>query len=208
MNSLVSPTVDNSAVLAEQNTPIDELVRREIAKLRTQAEADGREMGLIEGRKAGREEATAALLNATQSLHEACSQLAAPLANKERDLATLVTDLAFELARHIIDTEVTASVGSLEKLLTKLIQEAAAERTSGQNILVRLNPADYATITSLSVIEGVNLLADIKISRGGALLEIFNPDGDASDKITWDATLEARTESIHTALGLSRQALQ
>ena len=101
----------------------------------------------------------------------------------------------------------TVSTGSLEKLVAKLIQEAAAERTAGQNILVRLNPADCDAIKNFGTIEDVNLLADIKISRGGAVVEIFNSDGDGGDKITWDATIEARTDCIHSALALSKQAI-
>jgi flagellar assembly protein FliH len=194
--------IDDSALPSGQNDVIEETVRREITKIRMQAETEGRETGLAEGRQAGQNEAADTLLNATNALREAWSQLAVPLANKEQELAELVTDLAFELARHIIGNEVTASTASLKKLVLQLVQEAATERHTSQTILVRLNPIDYAALNDFSALENLNLLADIKISRGGALLEIFNPDGDASDKITWDATIEARIGSIRAALAL------
>ncbi len=203
-NAAEPEPVRDEAAAVEREEEIAALVQREITKLRTRAEMDGREAGLAEGRKAGEDETKSALQSAALALRDAWAQLDAPLAKKEQDLAELVTDLAFELARHIIGSEVTASAAGLKKLVVELVQEAAAERRPGQSILVRLNPADHAAIISVADIENVNLFADPKISRGGALLEIFAPGAEASDKITWDATIEARIETIKAALALNK----
>ncbi|MDE8349103.1 MAG: FliH/SctL family protein [Acidocella sp.] len=192
--------VPDEAAKAERETErkaeMAAMVQCEIIKLRARAE--------MEGRKAGEDEAKRVLQSAASALQDAWAQLEAPLAKKEQDLAELVTDLAFELARHIIGSEVTASAASLKKLVAKLVGEAAAERREGQNILVRLNPVDHAAINNVADIENLNLLADPKISRGGALVEIFLPGAESSDKITWDATIEARIATIKATLALNK----
>ncbi|HQT63556.1 MAG: hypothetical protein B7Z75_07110 [Acidocella sp. 20-57-95] len=191
-----------------QTEEIDLRVQQELARCRAAAEAEGRSVGLAAGRQEGwqegRREATAEMQSASAALRDAWSQLAAPLAQKERDLAALVTDLAFELARHIVGSEVKASAASLQTLVTDLILEAATECKPGQTILVRLHPTDHAVIVGTTDVATVNLLADGKITQGGAMVEILNPDGDASGQPSWDATLEARIDAIRTSLALNR----
>ncbi|HYP63660.1 MAG TPA: hypothetical protein VEQ16_07215, partial [Acidocella sp.] len=46
------------------------------------------------------------------------------------------------------------------------------------------------------------LVADEKITPGGAVVEIITQDGDPVDKVEWDATLQGRLATIRTALGL------
>jgi len=173
-----------------------------VAALRAQAEAEGRANGEAAGRQAAQSEASASLSTAITALRDAWSQLAEPLAQKEQDLAELVTDLSFELARHIVGVEVSANADGLKSLVAKLILEAAAERQPRQSIVVRLNPADHAQLSPVMQLDEGHLMADAAIARGGAIVEIVAPGGDPNDKIEWDATIGARIENIRAALAL------
>lgn len=175
---------------------------QEVARLRAQAEAEGRAEGEAAGRLAAQACAVAGLDPAIAALREAWSQLAAPLAQKERDLAELVTDLAFALARHIVGAEVRDNADSLKALVARLIGEAEAECRPGQSIVVRVNPADHALLAPAWQIENAHLLADAQISQGGAMVELIAPDGGPAGKIEWDATIETRLGEIQAALAL------
>jgi flagellar assembly protein FliH len=188
--------------MEEHRRAIAAEVAATVARLRVQAEAEGRASGAAAGRQAAQAEASASLATAITALREAWSQLAAPLAQKEQDLAELVTDLSFELARHIVGVEVSANPDSLKALVAKLILEAAAERQPRQSIVVRLNPADHAVLTPVIELSDGHLMADTAIARGGAIVEIVAPSGDPNDKIEWDATIGARIENIRAALAL------
>jgi flagellar assembly protein FliH len=194
--SAIDPVMDDyrRSVAAE--------VAATVATLRIQAEAEGRANGEAAGRQAAQSEASASLSTAVTALRDAWSQLAAPLAQKEQDLAELVTDLSFELARHIVGVEVSANADSLKSLVAKLILEAAAERQPRQSIVVRLNPADHLLLSPVMQLDDGHLMSDAAIARGGAIVEIVAPGGDPNDKIEWDATIGARIENIRAALAL------
>nr|WP_246344177.1 FliH/SctL family protein [Acidocella aromatica] len=143
-----------------------------------------------------------ALASAETALQTAAAQLSEPLAKKERDLAGLVTELAFLLARHIIGAEAGSNIEGLHILVTTLLEEAAAERGPRQTLQLRLNPADHAQIAPLIETQTVQLIADEKIAPGGAVAELSSPEGDPLNKIEWDATLQGRADAIRDALGL------
>jgi flagellar assembly protein FliH len=196
-----APNADKAAQAAADETAAQAL-RAELAALRSRAEAEGRAKGEAEGR-ADLQAQSETLRQAASALRAVGNQLAAPLADKEQDLADLVLDLAFELARHIVGVEVASSPASLKTLVTKLIQEAAAERGPKQSLVVRLNPADHALIEPLMMADNAHLLSDAKISRGGALVEVIAPNGDPIDKTEWDATIEGRIAAMRAALSLN-----
>jgi flagellar biosynthesis/type III secretory pathway protein FliH len=189
------------AAIAAQEAEMARRVRQEVAKLRDAAEAEGRAAGeaAIHAIMAPR---AAALETALAALQEAALQLAAPLAQKERDLAALSVELAYLLARHISQ----GADANLQGLVTKLLDEAAAERGARQTLRLRLNPADHIQLDGRLPAESAELVADEKITPGGAVVEIITPDGDPVDKIEWDATLEGRWETIRAALGLPGEA--
>jgi flagellar assembly protein FliH len=189
--------LDEEAMRAE----IAREVAAEVARLRARAEAEGRAQGEAEARVALEAEAQA-LRQAVAALTDSARQLAAPLADKELDLADLVMDLAFELARHVIGVEVASSPASLRTLVTRLIQEAAIERGPKQSIVVRLNPEDHAVIEPMLMADNAHLLADSAIAQGGALVEIIAPNGDPIDKTEWDATIDSRMATMRAALAL------
>jgi flagellar assembly protein FliH len=191
----------DAAIIAEQEAEIARRVRSEISRLRAQAEAEGRAAGEAQASAARAPEA-AALQAAIAALAEAARQFAAPLAGKEQELAELVTELSFVLARHITGAEASTEPAGLQSLVSRLIAEAARERGPRQSLRVRLNPADLAQIAPQMPPGSAILLADDAIGRGGAVVEIIAPEGDPIDKIEWDATLAGRFEAIRTALAL------
>lgn len=191
----------DAATIAAQEADITRRVRQEVSRLRDKAEAEGRAKGEAEARAAMAPQ-LAALQSALAALNDAWGQLVAPLAAKEHDLAELVTELSFVLARHITGVDSTTNPAALQSLVTRLIAEAAAERGPRQTLLLRLNPADHAHLSTVIPRETANLLADDAITQGGARIEIVTPEGDPIDKIEWDATLDGRLDTIRTSLSL------
>jgi flagellar assembly protein FliH len=191
-----APAVDEVA------EAVDRRVSEEIARLRAAAEAEGRAAGAQAGHAAAHAETVSLAGPAIKALQEAWTQLGAPLRQREQDVAALVTDLAFQLARHIVGVEVATNPEGLRALVTQLLQEAASERTSHQRIVVRLHPADHAVLETLLVLEHGRLIPDPAISRGGAMVELVAPEGDPLNRIEWDASLEARIAAVRTGLGL------
>ncbi len=187
----------------EDERRLAERLAQEIAKVRATAEAEGRQSGeavarqAIEDRLAAQEQSVAA---AVAALAEAAGQLTDPLARREEELARLTLELAFRLARHIAGTEVHLRQDSLEGLVRRLLAEAAAERKTGQSIILRLNPEDLSFLAGRMASDGVHLLADAAVSRGGALVELSAPDGDPIDRVEWDARMDTRIKAIGEAL--------
>lgn len=140
------------------------------------------------------------LRQALSALQAANTQLAVPLARKEQDLAELVLDMGFQLARHIIGEHVQQDQAPLLELVTKLLHEASAERTAQQDIIVRLHPSDLAVIQDKLPAIDIELIADTSLAPGDALVELAMKNGDLLDKAEWDARLETRLEAIHNVL--------
>jgi flagellar assembly protein FliH len=193
----------NGAAAADEAraSEIAQAVRAEVARLRAAAEAEGQARGEAEG-KALLQAQAETLAGAEEALRAAWRQLAAPLAEREQDLADLILELAFELARHVVGLEVASNPAGLKSLVARLIQEAAAERGPKQSLVVRLNPADHEAIEPIMALDNAHLLADAAVAQGGALVEIIAPSGDRLDKTEWDATVAARVAALRQALSL------
>jgi flagellar assembly protein FliH len=191
----------DAAAIAAQEAEIQRRVKQEVAKLRDSAMAEAKATG---------EEATRAALVPQQEklaqtlavLEQAIAQLAAPLAQKEQDLAKLVLEMAFLLARHIAGGESGDAKTELASLVKNLLQEAAAERGPRQSLRLRLNPSDISLLKGRLPEESAALVADDAIAPGGALVELLTEDGDRLDKAEWDAGLESRFATIRAALSL------
>ena len=93
------PAIDVMAEMVERR------VGEEIARLRAAVEAEGRAAGAQAGHAAAQAQTASLAQPAIKALEEAWNQLGAPLRRREQEVAALVTDLAFELARHIIGVE-------------------------------------------------------------------------------------------------------
>lgn len=200
------PEILNPAPLAEvppptQPTDISAQVNEEIERRRAQAESEGRAHGAEQGRAEAKAATEAARHAAISAFHAATRQLEAPLAGLEDDIAEMVTDLAFILARHIIGAELQTNAESIRALVSQLLREAASERNPGRNILVRVNPEDEKTLQNEDQPENTKLIGDASITRGGAIIEITSPR-DPVEKIEWDATIEARLAILRNGLAL------
>lgn len=202
----VTSTITEAAIAAERKATaqrIEEQVAERVVALRGLAEAEGRAAGeaiaraAAEAARIGQEHAVA---SAIAALATAAAELLAPLAQKEQELAKLVTELAFMLARHVVRHEVALRPDSLRALVATLLDEAVRDRHSGQSIVVRLNPQDHAVIAPQFDLPQVHLLADGQIERGGTVVELLTSHGDPIDKVEWDAQIGSRLETMRTAL--------
>ena len=177
-------------------------VQQEVNRLRAQAEVDGRTKGEAEGRALLAPE-LAAMQSAVSVLTGAAGQLAHPLAEKERELADLVTEMGFLLARHIIGREVSLNPASLVAMVRKLVEEATEEKRPRQKLILKVSPTDYQHIFKDLGTEDVEIRQDATVTKGGALVEVVSSDDDPINIIEWDATLKSRMENMRTALLLS-----
>lgn len=178
-------------------------VAERVSALRSAAEAEGRAAGEAMARaaaEAARIGQEAAIATAISAFSAAAAEFVAPLAQKEQELAALVTELAFMLARHVVRQEVILRPDSVRSLVATLLDEAVRDRHSGQSIVVRLNPQDHALIAPQFDLAQVHLLADGQIERGGTLVELLTGDGDPIDKVEWDAQIGSRLETMRSAL--------
>ena len=140
------------------------------------------------------------LQQAVSALKTANTQLVHPLAQKEQDLAELVVDMAFQLARHIVGAQVAQDRAPLLKLVTGLLDEAGAERTPQQTLTIRLHPGDLPFIKDHLAQTEASLVADPTLNPGDALVELVLKNSDLLDKTEWDARLESRLETVARAL--------
>ena len=165
---------------ADQRAQID----REAA--RQQAIAAGREEGL----QTGRAEAAQEYLR----IKALADSYAGALDNLDFRIAGMVLDLALDVARHVIAGSLTVHPERILEVV-KLALNQMADTTREARLL--LNPEDAALIrphldkildqTRLRVVE------DMRILRGGCLIE--TPHGDL------DATLQARWRQVVQVLG-------
>ncbi len=144
---------------------------------------EGLELGLLEGRSLG-QDATASALGALSAVVEELHQ------RDERDLAQLehlAVELAFELARAILDRElaVTTDPG------TDAIRRALALRAGRETVRVRLHPDDAALVDG-SPPADVEIVIDPSLPRGGAAVEL----GDGFADLSIDAALERVREAL------------
>ncbi len=182
---------------------IEERAEEQVRQLRGAAEAEGRARGEAAARtlaESAPQRQAEDIATALQAFAAAAEQLTAPLARKERDLAALVVELGFSLARHLLGQEVSLNSQSIRGIVDALLAEAVEERSAGQGIIVRLNPTDHAVIAPHVEIDRVHMLADAQVARGGSLIELLAADGDPVNKVEWDATIETRLRELRLAL--------
>lgn len=199
-NFVQSVLAQDAAEIAAQEAEIQRRVRQEIAKLR--------ETVTEEAKAAAEAFAQAEMMpklielnQALAAIAQAQAQLEAPLAQKEEDLAGLVLEMAFLLAKVIAGGESGLAREELGRLVASLLQEAAMERGPQQSIRLRLNPADAAALEG-KMPEGPELVADAAITPGGAIVELLNEGADHLERTEWDATIEERLALIRGALSL------
>lgn len=182
-SSAVSMTANDSAVAPEDGAAPKlrtaeqqaELLVRQAKTEAAEIEKQAYERGFIEGEKAGKEvgEKTleALLKQYAKRLEELNDMRKEIFAASERE----VLRLALEIARKVIRREVSVD----EELILTLVK-VALNRVAEQTVMtVRVNPRDYQSIQryqaayspTSSLNEGVKLIEDPSISRGGCLIE-------------------------------------
>lgn len=190
-----------------QEQEIRNRVQQALDQLRQKVMEEAAEAAAIEAR-ASLQTVESQLRQALSALESACSQLSAPLAQREQDVAELVLDMAFQLACHVVGEHVTRDQAPLRSLVTKLLREASAEQTAQQRLILRLNPADISGLKDIPAGPDIDLVADASLSPGGAVVELIAKEGDQLDKAEWDARLESRLEALRKALLLPEKAVE
>jgi|WetSurMetagenome_2_1015567.scaffolds.fasta_scaffold181284_2 flagellar assembly protein FliH len=180
-----------------------EQARREaellIQRAQTQAstiEKEAYERGFQEGERAGKEigeKMSEAILKQYSGRLEELSQLRKQiLSNSEKE----VVRLSLEIAKRVVKREINID-DELILTMVKVALNRLAEQTA---VIIRLNPKDYQTImtqqSSNSVLgggmEGIRLIEDPLISRGGALIE--------TESGTIDARIEEQFREIERGM--------
>ena len=168
------PPQDEASNLKTVEEQAESLLRQ--AKVEaSEIEKQAYERGFSEGEKAGKElgeKSLEALLKQYAKTLEELNNLRREIfAASERE----VLRLALEIARKVIRREVSVD----EELILTLVK-VALNRLAEQTIMtVRVNPRDYQSIqrhhaaypSTSSLDEGVKLVEDPSVSRGGCLIE-------------------------------------
>ena len=161
----------------------------ELAVAREQAVAAGREEGLRAGR--------AEVAQECQRMKELADSYASALDSLDFRLANMVLELALDVARQVITTELEVHP---ERILSvvKLALNQMAETAREARLL--LNPEDAALIRPyLEQIldkDRLRLVEDARIVRGGCLIETNQGD--------LDATVQARWRQVVQVLGFKQ----
>jgi flagellar assembly protein FliH len=169
------PTPDREEPKLQTAEQQAELVVRQAKMDAAEIEKQAYERGFIEGEKAGKEvgeKALEALLKQYAKRLEELNDLRKEIfATSEKE----VLRLALEIARKVIRREVSVD----EELILTMVK-VALNRLAEQTVMtVRVNPRDYQSIQrdqashspTSSLNEGVKLMEDPSISRGGCLIE-------------------------------------
>jgi flagellar assembly protein FliH len=152
-----------------------ELLLRQAKLEASEIEKQAYERGFSEGERAGKEvgekSLEAILKQYAKGLEELNNLRKEIFTTSERE----VLHLALEIARKVVRREVSVD----EELILTLVKVALNRLTEQTAITVRINPKDYQSIqrhraahsSAGTVNEGVKLLEDPSISRGGYLIE-------------------------------------
>jgi flagellar assembly protein FliH len=183
-SSAASATVNDIAVPREDTDDAPklrtaeqqaELLVRQAKMEASEIEKQAYERGFIEGEKAGKEvgeKTLDALLRQYAKRLEELNDLRKDIfATSERE----VLRLALEIARKVIRREVSVD----EELILTLVKVALSRLAEQTVMTVRVNPKDYQSIQrhqaayspTKGLNEGVKLIEDPSISRGGCLIE-------------------------------------
>jgi len=114
-----------------------------------------------------------------QSALDALARSAAELRKRElpvlRAVESSIANAAIELAEAIIGRELSGADDSAKAAVLRAVHEAGSAGTS-----IRLNPEDLAIIAQDASLEGIDLVADAAVERGGAVVDVANGSIDAT----------------------------
>jgi len=142
--------------------------------------------GRAEGRAAGRDEIT----TAARYLLEAASSLATQRAHWLKQAESDLVELALAIATRVIRTEVECGQG----VARRLAEVGLARLSECPRLTVRLHPEDVVAVAEAlgTTRDGLSIVADPEMSRGGAVVE-----GELGKL---DARLETQLDEIRRAM--------
>jgi len=154
----------------------------------------GLAQGLEEGRRQGLEEGRAQALQEKLRLQELTETFSSEIANANETVADNLLDLALDLAKAMLKTELAVK----PELIIPIVSEAIHYLPSVQQpALVHLHPDDAVLVRDMMGDElsasGWRIVEEQTIERGGCRIET------ASNQI--DASVASRWQRIATALG-------
>jgi len=160
-----------------------------------------REQATVEGYEAGLRAGRAEAAQEGARVRELADSYASALDNLDFRLADMVLDLALDVARQVVAGELTVHP---ERILgvVKLALNQMAETTREARLIV--NPVDAVLIRphleSILDKNRLRLVEDVRIVRGGCLIETNQGD--------LDATLQARWRQVVQVLGSNQGWLE
>ncbi len=184
--------VEAVASTAESDAARCARLQQEAAALREAAREQGHAEGLEEGRRAGQGDCA--------RVKDMLVSLGSEMDNLDFRIADLVLELALDVARQVVAGELAVRPERILEVINLALKQLT-ETTQEARLL--LHPEDAALVRPQ--LEGVldrnrlRIVEDIRVERGGCLIE--TPLGDL------DATLATRWRQVVQVLGSNRQWL-
>ena len=180
------------AASAKGTTPAED-AEAELARLREAARAEGYAEGMTAGRVEGEQ--------ACSRIKQLVDSFGNTLDNFDFRLADMVLELALDVARQVVAGELAAHPERILDVVNLALKQMA--ETSREARLL-LNPEDAALVRPhLEQVLDKNrlrIVEDVRIVRGGCLIETSQGD--------LDATLPARWRAVVQVLGSNRNWLE
>ena len=181
------------AASASEPTPPAEDAEAELARLREAARAEGYAEGLAAGRVEGEQ--------ACGRMKQLAESFGNTLDNFDFRLADMVLELALDVARQVVAGELAARPERILDVVNLALKQMA--ETSREARLL-LNPEDAALVRPhLDQVLDKNrlrIVEDVRIVRGGCLIETSQGD--------LDATLPARWRQVVQVLGSNQNWIE
>jgi flagellar assembly protein FliH len=165
-------------------------------RIAAEAEAQGREAGFAAGLEAAREEIAVAL----QALEAAAGEVAA---SREAALERIEVEAA-ELALALAGKILAAALDVRPELVVDVTRSALRRVAERDRLVVEVNPEDFALLRSeiegvadsLGGFQGLEVVAERRVARGGCLLRTTEGEIDAGI----DEQLERAAEIVRNEL--------
>jgi flagellar assembly protein FliH len=204
-------TMPSSDLTSYAFEPLEEVVhvrtgRAEDILSAAWAEAEKvREHARREGEAAGRAEGLAAAREDAERLLSALAEAAAGLDQAREELVSVLEGQAADLALRIAEQILTAAIDVAPERIVDITRGALRRLTDRHRVTIAVNPLDLELLSAatpalkqeLGGIEHVDVQADRRVDRGGALVRTAWGEVDA----TISAQLESAREIVAAALG-------
>jgi flagellar assembly protein FliH len=178
------------AASASEGTPPTEDPEAELARLREAARAEGYADGLAAGRVEG-EQACGRMKQLVESFGNT-------LDNLDFRLADMVLELALDVARQVVAGELAARPERILDVVNLALKQMAE---SSREARLLLNPDDATLVRPhLDQVLDKNrlrIVEDVRIVRGGCLIETSQGDLDASLPARWRAVVQVLGSNLN-----------